>query len=1064
MKTTVHHKPADSTLTWDMHVWKSAWDGNSQWDPKGTATPDGIDFQLPDVPSPRKLQFKYRSTDAGGVTAWEQEDFVRRIFQPAPAELWTFAFSGRVLDRNPFPAGVAFKPGDTLTFHVITQNRFRGGKLYAWNPYDASNPSAFFPETSRDDGASLSTFTVPLQSWMTGGFHLKLMRAAPDGTGHAWEPDSANRVWRPCDGASLWLKSGQNDVRSEPLSLTPVSLEVLYPANLQSPPVLWLHDVVENLDFPVAAPRIPALGGNPLFSVGAYTVNIYPGASYTISTQNDVERPPLIRPFPADPADVTAVSRFALGTSPWLDAFPAIAPATLSLQPLPVTSFAQGVSLDVSIGNSRPYQTVEARLQANGTWSADLQLAQDIRHAVRVSPKAGGEPVPYAWIDTARYFTPTGENRAFFTHEGVYGISAHSDMLFADPPDRTAVMRAAFGDAIAAAGIFGAGEMPHGATRLGPDVYFVVHAPHAVWAALVLVDEAAPSGPARREIPMALTNDTFYWWCKAPSDQARAGTRYRFLLNDDLEVMDPAARAVLDRGNFSVSYGDDPADRDTSWSLVLDVQNVRAFAHAQPWQTMGWENLLIYELHARRFTDAHPDSLMPLDMVADELNPTNRMGRPGYLRKLPVTALELMPVSEFPAAASWGYNPAFYFAVDGGYGGAPALARFVNAAHQSGRGVMLDLVYNHSLGSPLMAIAPDVYRNGDYFGDGMNCGHTMVKEFLRQATVYLWRTFGVDGFRFDDTKAILTRCEDDTDKAERGRTFLRMIRSALRAAASAEGARWPYCVAENGVQGWDVSDPGYGVMDGQWDIDEVYRIRDASYDPWQRDRNDAAALQTEMNSPQYWGRPFYQATRFGESHDMVSAQDPANRRIAARPPVGQGLRMAKALGAVTLLSNGVPMLFMGQEVGSTQSFSFDNNGLVVNPQDCDLPQEAATDNTRVLEWFRSMMALRNDPAQGLRGDANYQVVRTGNRTVAFTCGKAQSLFAIVTFGTPDTRQDSAWLGLPAGEAYKEIFNSSSAGFQVESEPPEDNGGNDAHIYSGQILNLPSIGAVVLQRA
>ncbi len=1057
MKITVHHKPAASGLTWDMHVWKSAWDGNLQWDPHGTPTPDGVDFQLPDVANPRKLQFKYRSTDADGITAWEPDDFARHIFLAAPAELWTFAFSGRVLYRNPFSAGAVFRPGDTLTFHVITQNRFRGGKLYTWNPYDASGPSAYFPETSRDDGASLSTFTVSLQSWMTAGFHLKLMQPGSGGAGDIWEPDSANRVWRPCDGASLWLKSGQNDLRSEPLSLKPVGVEVLYPANLAGPPVLVLHDTVENLDFPVAAPEIHAFPGSPLFNIGAYRVNIYPGASYTLTTRNDVEHPPLIRPFPADTADMTAISRLALGTSPWLDTFPAIASATLSLQPLPVSSFAGSVSLDVSIGNSRPYQTVEARLKANGAWSADLQLAQDMKHAVRVRPKAGAEPVPYAWIDTARYFTPTAENRAFYTHEGVYGISAHSEMPFADPPDRAALMRAAFGDAIAAAGIFDAREMPHGATLLGPDVYFVVHAPHAVWAALVLVDEAAPSGPGRREIPMALTSDTFYWWCRVPSDQARSGTRYHFLLNDDLEVMDPAARAVLDRGNFAVSYGDDPAKPDTSWSLVLDVQNVRAMAQAQSWQTMGWENLLIYELHAKRFTDARPDGLMPLDMVADELNQTNRMGRPGYLRKLPATALELMPVSEFPAAASWGYNPAFFFAVDGAYGGAPALARFVNTAHESGRGVMLDLVYNHSLGSPLMAIAPDVYRNRDYFGDGMNCGHPMVGEFLCQATLYLWRTFGVDGFRFDDTKAIITGCEG-------GWEFLSMIHSSLRAAATAEGVRWPYCVAENGVQGWDVSDPFHGVMDGQWDIDEVYRIRDASYDTWSPGADDSNQLQAEMNSPQYWGRPFYQATRFGESHDMVSAQDPGNRRIAARPPFGQGLRMAKALGTVTLLSNGVPMLFMGQEVGSTQSFSFDNNGLVVNPQDYDLPPETATDNTHVLEWFRSLMGLRNDSTQGLQGDTNYQVVRTGNRTVAFTCGADEKLFAVVTFGTPDTRQDSAWLGLPEGAEYKEIFNSSWPGFQVESEPAQDNGGDSAHIHSGQLLNLPTIGAVVLQRA
>src|SRR5581483_1279945 len=220
------------------------------------------------------------------------------------------------------------------------------------------------------------------------------------------------------------------------------------------------------------------------------------------------------------------------------------------------------------------------------------------------------------------------------------------------------------------------------------------------------------------------------------------------------------------------------------------------------------------EIHANRFTDQMKGALMPLDILADELQPVCRRGVPGYLRQLPVTAFGLMPVTEFSSTLSWGYDPSYYFAIDGFYGGSASLANFVNAAHTSGRGVTLDLVYNHSTGSSLMQIAPDVYRSGptDY-GDGMNCSRPMVREFLRQGTVYLWRTFGLDGFRFDDTALIIT-------ESPYGWQFLQIIRSALRAAASAEGRAWPYCVAENAVSGWDISNPGYGVMDGQWGIDE----------------------------------------------------------------------------------------------------------------------------------------------------------------------------------------------------------------------------------------------------
>jgi 1,4-alpha-glucan branching enzyme len=1015
-----------------------------------------VDFQLPDAPDARKLQFKFHSTaPATGQDTWEADSFTRRLFLTSPAEVWTFESSPRVLYQNPFPAGVVFHPGDVLMFQAITQKTFRGGQLFVWNPYDSSVLPAYFGESARDDTSGVSTFRVTLLPWMTAGFHLKLMQPAAPNQAAVWEPDASNRVWRPVDGASLWLKSGQCDVRSQPLVLTPVALEVLYSASLASPPQLELRDLVEQSVFPLAVSSAQPYGESPLFRVAAYSVAIYPGASYAVISQQNVENSAILRPFPADPAVLDAVSRFALGASAWVGAFPAIRPVPLAIQPQAASSSGGGLSVEVSVGNGPAYETVPAALQPDGTWRAMPDLALDTTTSFDLLPSAGAERKPYDWIDTSRYFTPTVSTPVLHTTEGVFGICARSATRFAEPPSRTALMQAAFGSAVVATGIFAGREMPHGATLLGGQVYFVVHAPHAVCATLILVDENSPGGPSRQEFPMSLTNDTFYWWCSLAASQAPPGTRYRFLLNDDVEVIDPAARAVQDGDSLKTAFGEDPAKPSTSWSVVMDVAAVSAAAHVQQWQTMGWQNFLIYEIHARRFTNLQAGGLTPFDLLADELNGTSRLGQPGYLRQLPVTIFGLMPVNEFSNAVSWGYDPSYYFAIDSHYGGSHAMAGFVNAAHANGRGVIMDVVYNHSLGSSLMSIAPDVYRNGDYDGDRMNCGHPMVREYFRQASVYLFRTFNLDGFRFDDTQTIVTKCQG-------GWEFLGMIRSVLRAAASAEGRAWPYCVAENSATSpWDVSNPSWGVMDGQWGIDEVYRIRDASYDSGHPGWDDSGRLKAEMDKPQYWGRPFFQATRFGESHDMVSGQDSLSVRIAARPPFGRGYQIAKALGALTLLSNGIPMSFMGQEVGETVAFSFDNNDQWINPQVHDVAPATATDNTRILAWFRQLMGLRNDSFKGLQGDANYQVVATGNRTVAFVRGA--SLFAVVTFGTPDQRQDSSWLGLPAGAAYKEIFNSSWPVFQVESEKEQTNGGYDAQIYSGQILNLPWIGAVVLER-
>jgi len=1056
MTITVHHRPLSTSLLWALRAWELAWDGNAIWDRPGIVRGNGVDFQFPDVDDPRELSFKYRSTSgATGQTVWEPDDFVRQLVQTTTAEVWTFVQSARILCEDPAPAGINFKAGDVVTFHAITRQKFRGGQLYIWDPYNSTSPIATYPESGRDDDAGVSTFSVSLADWMIGGFHLKLVGFDDHGA-KVWEPDASNRVWQPCDGNSCWLKSGQCDVRSAPLSLTTLTLEVFMPASLVNAPTLALTDNAEGSAINCDATVTQVYAGSSLFKIATYQPAIYPQAGYTLSA-TVMESSPIARPFPANPADLTETSRFALGAGAWLKTFPAVSQSvTLVVEPKPVSSFRAGLFVQPAIGNSAPYQTVAATKNADGGWTAELSVAANITTNLRLVPVSGDEPKPYDWIDTSRYFTPSGSAATYYTAEGLFGLALSGKTQFSDLTNRTALMQSAFGFPIVSSGVFQSREAPHGATISGGSVYFVLHAPHAVVASLVLVAPAA--GAATRElIPMTLTFDTFYWWCSVPLSKAPAGTRYHFILNDTLEIIDPAAREVQDNGSFDVTLGADPNDATTSWAIILDVEPVRAIAHAQPWQTMGWQNLLIYELHARRFTDRQPGNLAALDLLVDELKPISRLGQAGYLQALPITAIELLPVQEFNNTISWGYDPSFYFAIDGHYGGSMALARFVNAAHRTGRAVLLDVVYNHSLGSPLMKVAPDVYRNGDYDGDRMNCGHPMVVELLRQATIHIWRTFGLDGFRFDDTNTIVTKCQG-------GWEFLSTIRWALRTAATAEGLNWPYCVAENSATSpWDISNPGFGVMDGQWGIDEVYKIRAASYDSAHPGWDDSQPLKAEMDNPAYFGRPFFQATRFGESHDMVSAQDSANLRIAARPPFGQGWQLAKALGTLTLLSNGVPMLFMGQEAGETSSFSFDSNAPALNPQRYDLPPNAATDNTRVLAWFRQLMGLRNDPAQGLQGNSNYQVVATGNRTIAMSCGSSQSLFVVVTFGTPDQRQDSGWLGLPTGNSYKEIFNSSWPAFAVEFEPEISNGGYSARINSGQVLNLPFMGAVVLQR-
>jgi 1,4-alpha-glucan branching enzyme len=238
----------------------------------------------------------------------------------------------------------------------------------------------------------------------------------------------------------------------------------------------------------------------------------------------------------------------------------------------------------------------------------------------------------------------------------------------------------------------------------------------------------------------------------------------------------------------------------------------------------------------------------------------------------------------------------------------------------------------------------------------------------------------------------------------------------------------------------------------------------AAFKAWNPEQDLSLEIKNGMDIIQTWVRPYYESVRYAESHDSASGQnDGQNKRIAARPPWRQGLQMAKTVGAVVILCNGIPMIFMGQETGEIRPFSMENlpdhSRAILNPQG---HIDDGSDNSRVLAWYQSLLGLRNNADNGLLGDDS-QAVRWGRKSVAFTRGFDARFFVVCTFATPDQWQSSAALGLPGGIGYKEVFNSSWPAYAVEFEAERTNGGFSARIQSGQYLNLPYIGAIVLER-
>jgi 1,4-alpha-glucan branching enzyme len=626
------------------------------------------------------------------------------------------------------------------------------------------------------------------------------------------------------------------------------------------------------------------------------------------------------------------------------------------------------------------------------------------------------------------------------------------------PPGRKALMVATFGAQIANANIFDTDEMPLGPTQIGSEIYFVIVAPHAMDLKLVLLSDSN----VRSVYPMTRTADNRYYWCALPAANVPHAQRYRFLQNNDLEVLDPAARWAFDpAGNLITNVGD---GINAAWSRYADSARVSAPLKGDTWGTQPFETLFIYKLHAQRFTNRNAGSSLGFDQVTAELAP----GR--YLHNLGVTALEFLPLAEFDTG-SWGYNPSLFFAIQSRYGGPEALARCATAAHAANKGIMMDLVFNHYFDSPLEGLASDVYVDGlTEWGSMVNFDNPICMQFFRQTILYLWNTFRLDGFRFDCTLAMAVETGTWpgvvlTAGSGGGRNFLNYLRAAVRKAADVTGRRWPYFDGENDPNFWDLTNNSFGgVLDGQWAFNESYPLGQAA-----RNQGDdqSFSIRDSLGIPISWGRPFSEAVRFAESQDTCGNRGfPGSEvRIVRRPPFGQGFQMAKAIGTIAALADGVPMIFMGQEGGEDNDFYFD-----FFPADQTDPTKFARltlyetlgdDHNRIFAWFRDLIGLRDNPLNGLQGN-DFETSGRGYKTVAFTRSHNR-FFVIASFGTTDNRQTLSWLGLPSGSQYKEIFNSSWPAYQMVNEFNYTNGGYDAVLVADTVINIPPIGGIILER-
>jgi malto-oligosyltrehalose trehalohydrolase len=268
-------------------------------------------------------------------------------------------------------------------------------------------------------------------------------------------------------------------------------------------------------------------------------------------------------------------------------------------------------------------------------------------------------------------------------------------------------------------------SMPFGTEIRDQGVLFRLWAPGAATVDLVLENR----DHTRSFYPMKGEEDG---WYRLFSPLAGPGSLYRFRIDQDLLVPDPASRCQ--------------AEDVHGPSLVVDP---RAFPWQDAsWQGRPWEEAVIYELHVGTFSPHGGFS-----GVRERLD---------YLAHLGVTALELMPVADFPGQRNWGYDGALLFAPDRTYGTPEDLKSLVQAAHARNMMVFLDVVYNHfgPEGNYLHVYARQAFFDQNRhtpWGVALNFSGAMsalVRRYFIDNALYWLEEYHLDGLRFDAVHAI----------------------------------------------------------------------------------------------------------------------------------------------------------------------------------------------------------------------------------------------------------------------------------------------------------------------
>lgn len=444
---------------------------------------------------------------------------------------------------------------------------------------------------------------------------------------------------------------------------------------------------------------------------------------------------------------------------------------------------------------------------------------------------------------------------------------------------------------------------------------------------------------------------------------------FQYLVDGSIRVADPYSTVVLDRFN-------DPFIPEATYPNIHPyplgetdgiVSLLRPGAEGYNWQVDDFtappsEELVIYELLLRDFLDRHDYTTL-----IDTLD---------YLDRLGVNAIELMPVNEFEGNISWGYNPSFHMALDKYYGTINEFKRFIDACHERGIAVILDVVYNHAFSqSPLAQLYWDPVnfrptaqnpwlnvtpRHPFNVGYDFNHESQATRNFVIQVMQYWLSEFRVDGFRFDLSKGFTQTMTTDVGvwgqyDAQRIAT-IKLYADAMRAinpeayVILEHFAAWEEEeeLADYGALLWS----GFGVHNSYLQASLGYNsnLNDASYTTrgW-----DTPAVIAYMESHDE-ERLMYENINYGNSSGDYHVKD-----------ILTGLRRIELASTFFYTIPGPKMLWQFGELGYDYSINYCPDGTIngncrVDPKPIHWDYNESPNRARIYEVMRSLIHLKTE--------------------------------------------------------------------------------------------------------